>query len=317
MKKILCAGITTCDTMLRGISHLPAPGDAVQLSNAEMYVGGCAGNFAIDMARLGFPVMLSSRIGKDHYGDMVMEIFHEYGDLIGTRSVVRDLEENTTFSAICVFENGERSILSNMGSTLKFSRNDILDEYIDECDIFFIAGALLLNDFEKNGEAELLKRLQEDGKFTAMDTCYDVEEIWLPKIQEAIPYLDLFMPSYNEAAKLSNLEDVDEIADFFLNIGAKNVIIKKGNKGSYLCCKDMPRHFVPAIMRKDVVDTTGAGDSYCAGFIAGLALGWDFDKCALFGTAMGYCCVGSLGPQTGIPSFEEILPLIEMQENRK
>ena len=195
---------------------MPAPGDAVGLTGVEVHVGGCGGNFAIDLARLGIPVMLSARIGKDRYGDMVMEILGEYKDLIDMRSLVRDSEQGTTFSAVCIFENGERSILCNMGSTLRFSREDIMEECIRDCDIFFVAGSLLLNEFEKNGEAELLKRLQSEGKFTAMDTCYDVEEVWLPKIKDAIPHLDLFMPSYNEAARLSGLENVDEIADFFL-----------------------------------------------------------------------------------------------------
>ncbi|EOS74151.1 hypothetical protein C819_03340 [Lachnospiraceae bacterium 10-1] len=314
MKKILCAGIITCDTMLRGISHMPAPGDAVGLTGVEVHVGGCGGNFAIDLARLGIPVMLSARIGKDRYGDMVMEILGEYKDLIDMRSLVRDSEQGTTFSAVCIFENGERSILCNMGSTLRFSREDIMEECIRDCDIFFVAGSLLLNEFEKNGEAELLKRLQSEGKFTAMDTCYDVEEVWLPKIKDAIPHLDLFMPSYNEAARLSGLENVDEIADFFLQMGAGNVILKMGSKGVYMCCKGKPRHYIPAILNENVVDTTGAGDSFCAGFMAGLALGWDFDRCAMLGNAMGYCCVGSMGPQAGIRPLNEMLPLVEQQE---
>lgn len=314
MKKILCAGIVTCDTMLRGISHMPAPGDAVGLTGVDVHVGGCAGNFVIDMARLGFPVMLSARIGNDRYGDMVTEILEEYGELIDMRSVVRDREQGTTFSAVCVFENGERSILCNMGSTLRFCREDISQECLRDCDIFFVAGGLLLNDFEKNGEAELLKHLRAEGKFTAMDTCYDVEEVWLPKIKDAIPHLDLFMPSYNEAIRLSGLKDVDQIADFFLNMGAGNVILKMGSKGAYICCQNQPRHYLPAVFNENVVDTTGAGDSYCAGFMAGLAMGWDFDKCAMLGNAMGYCCVGSLGPQAGIRPLKEMMPLVEMQE---
>ena len=314
MKKILCSGIVTCDTMLRGISHMPAPGDAVGLTGVELHVGGCAGNFAIDMARLGIPVMLSARIGNDRYGDMVTEILGEYGELIDMRSVVRDPDQSTTFSAVCVFENGERSILCNMGSTLSFCREDISEECLEACDIFFVAGGLLLNDFEKNGEAELLKRLRAEGKFTAMDTCYDVEEIWLPKIKDAIPHLDLFMPSYNEAARLSGLQDGDEIADVFLHMGARNVILKMGSRGAYICSQNQSRHYLPAVFNENVVDTTGAGDSYCAGFMAGLAMGWEFDRCAMLGNALGYCCVGSMGPQAGIRPLNEIMPLVKMQE---
>lgn len=296
---------------------MPKPGDALGLKGVEVHVGGCAGNFAIDVARLGLPVMLSARIGDDAHGKLVSDIFDQYRGRIDIGGLVRDKEEKTTFSAVCVNGSGERSILTYLGSTLKFCREDIPQEFLERCDIFFIGGALLLNSFEGVPEVELLKRLREQGKYTVMDTCYDTEEVWLPKIKDAIPYLDLFMPSYNEAVRLSGRTGPDDIVDFFLSLGAKNVILKMGEKGAYLCEQGKERTLMPSVFNENVVDTTGAGDSYCAGFVSGLALGFEFEDCARLGSAMGYCCVGSMGPQKGIRPLEEMMKLVEMQRQKR
>lgn len=293
---------------------MPAPGDALSLEGADMFVGGCAGNFAIDVAKLGLPVMLSARIGNDGFGKMVYRVFQEHENRINVEGIIFDQQAGTTCSVVCVNDEGERAILTNLGSTLNFCKNDIPESFLQECDIFFVAGGLLLNSFEGPDEVELLRWLQSKGKITVMDTCYDTEEIWLPKIRGAIRYLDVFMPSYNEAKRMTDLTDVDEIADFFLNLGAGNVILKMGEKGSYICRKNMPRYYIPAILNEHVADTTGAGDSYCAGFISGMALGLDFDTCAMMGNAVGYYCVGSVGPQKGIPALADIMKLVELQK---
>ena len=67
-----------------------------------------------------------------------------------------------------------------------------------------------------------------------MDTAWDFEDKWLPKVADVIPYLDLFMPSVEEAAKISGETEPEKIADKFFEMGAKNVIIKVGKDGAYI-----------------------------------------------------------------------------------
>ena len=91
----------------------------------------------------------------------------------------------------------------------------------------------------------------------------------------------------------------------FLQMGVGAVVIKMGEKGSYFLNRGGLELRVPAYRAK-VVDTTGAGDCFCAGFIKGLSLGWDLKKCLQLGNAAGARAVEALGATAGIHSFSQI-----------
>ena len=118
------------------------------------------------------------------------------------------------------------------------------------------------------------------GKFTVMDTAWDPTGRWMKGVEAALPYLDLFMPSIEEAQKIAGKEDFDDIADVFFAKGVKNVIIKAGKKGAYIREGGKEGYFAPTYLSIKPTDTTGAGDSFCAGFLAGLAQDFDFEKSA-------------------------------------
>ena len=315
MKNILGIGILTCDISILGVEKLPRPGSALPVNRITMKCGGTASNCAMDIARLGLPVTLAGRIGSDSFGDVVKKELNQYAPLLIDHTV-RDSDPlaNTTTSCLCIGSNGERAILTSLGATFHFNKEDILPEDLEQCDICFVTGALLLNAFEPSQEASVLRRMQEAGKFTCMDTCYDTEEIWLPKIKEAIRYLDLFMPSYNEAVKLSGKTDPDEMADFFFDLGTRNVLIKLGSYGVYLCEQSGERTLIPSFKYRECVDTTGAGDSFCAGFISAFAKGASLKEAAMVGNMVGACCVSEIGGQAGLLSLEQTRELMKVCE---
>lgn len=230
MKKILCIGSVTTDVIVTPANDVPPPGILRSVDNIQAFTGGCAVNAAVDIAKLGGDVHLSCKIGNDSFGDFILKTAKWEG--IGTKGIIRDTNVSTTVSVVCVNTSGERSFLYNPGSAARFKAEDVPMELVEECDIIFVAGAMLLTDFDGEPCARIMKRAQELGKFTVMDTAWDFEDIWLPKIEAVIPYLDLFMPSIDEAIKLSGKEKPEEIAKFFMDMGAKNVIIKLGKDGA-------------------------------------------------------------------------------------
>jgi len=115
-----------------------------------------------------------------------------------------------------------------------------------------------------------------------------------------------------EAVMLSGRKDPKEICDVFLEMGAKNVVIKNGEDGCYVHKNgkliDTPPY------KCNAVDTTGAGDSFCAGFITGLIKGLTIVECGKFANAVGAHCVMEKGATTGIKSYEEIREFMEKNE---
>ena len=152
----------------------------------------------------------------------------------------------------------------------------------------------------------MFKKAQEMGKYTVMDTAWDPTGRWLKGVEAALPYLDLFMPSIEEAEQIAGVSDIDAIADFFFSKGVKNVIIKAGKKGAYICEAGAERYYAPTYMSIKPVDTTGAGDSFCAGFLAGLAQDLGYKKSAQLGNAVGTHCIMAMGASTGIKPLAEI-----------
>ena len=146
-----------------------------------------------------------------------------------------------------------------------------------------------------------------------MDTAWDFDDVWLPKIAEVIPHLDLFMPSIDEAAKLVGLspKDPNAVADKLFELGAKNVIVKVGKHGALICEAGKERYTLPTYLSIKPTDSTGAGDSFCAGFLAGLAQGWGYKESGRFANAVGTHCIQKVGASTGIVSIEETLKFMK------
>lgn len=304
LKRILCAGSVTADVIVTPADSVPTPGTLRAVEGVSTHVGGCAANAAIDLAKLGVPVTLSCKVGRDSFGRFVRETAGEAG--VDIRGIVEDGGVSTTVSIVCVNSSGERSFLYNPGSAAAYTLEDIDLRLVEECDIVFVAGAMLLTSFDGEPCARFMEEARAKGKFTVMDTAWDFADVWLPKVEAVLPHLDLFMPSLEEAQKLTGEADPDRIADRFFEMGVANVIVKLGKEGALFCPAGRERFRLPTYRSIKPVDTTGAGDSFCAGFLAGLAQGWDFRESGAFANAVGTHCIMAVGASTGIRSITEI-----------
>jgi sugar/nucleoside kinase (ribokinase family) len=124
------------------------------------------------------------------------------------------------------------------------------------------------------------------------------------------------MPSIEEAEKLSGETEHKKIADIFFDMGVKCVVIKLGKKGCYLReTKSGEGKYFPTYSNVKPADTTGAGDSFCAGFLYGLVKGFPLGECCRIGNAVGSHCVMKTGATAGIVPFEQISKF--MRENEE
>ncbi|MDE0552777.1 MAG: PfkB family carbohydrate kinase, partial [Candidatus Poribacteria bacterium] len=127
-------------------------------------------------------------------------------------------------------------------------------------------------------------------------------------LEPCLPYVDIFMPSIIEAQHLTGLSDYREIAQFLRgNYDIDTVIIKMGENGSYAATPEA-EHLAPAYP-VDVVDATGAGDAYAAGFLAGTLMDWDLKATVELASATGAACVTAIGTTAGIQNLEETLKI--------
>jgi len=122
-------------------------------------------------------------------------------------------------------------------------------------------------------------------------------------------YLDIAMTSIDEARMYTGRQTHEEVADFFLSHGARIAVVKLGGEGLFVKSAD-EAHLLPPHKVK-VVDTTGAGDAACGGFLHGYIQGWDLQKCARLANAVGGLTVQHMGGAEAIRTLDETLAFME------
>ncbi len=304
MRRIACLGILVADLIANTIKKMPEKGKLELAENISLYTGGCATNTSIALSKLGYKPYVIGKVGDDHLGDFVIKNLKYAG--IDTNGISK--EGHTSATIVFVDENGERSFIHSTGANATLKNSDINWGELAQYDIIHVAGTFLMPGFDGLETAKFLKKARELGLITTLDTAWDSNGNWLELLEESLPYLDYFLPSYEEAVELSNLQEPGEIADFFLEKGVKNVGIKLGDRGCYLANED--KKIRVDSFNVKAKDTTGAGDAWAAGFLAGIAENWSLEKTCQFANAVGASAVQEIGASTGIKTRKETLKMI-------
>lgn len=304
MFDVACVGVLVADTVVKTVDRLPGTGKLAVYENISLFSGGCASNAAIDLAKLGAKAAIVGMVGRDGFGAFLKSELQKYG--VDTRGLRESGEASTSASVAIIDGGGERSFLHSYGANGVFREKDVDYSVIDESAIVFVAGCMLMPSFDGCDCAAVLKYAKEQGKITALDTAWDDKGRWMKTLAPCMKHIDYFIPSINEAQLLSGKETPKECADAFFLTGVGSVVIKLGSDGCYYQKDSSDKGiYLPTYESFKAADTTGAGDSFCAGFLFGLSRGMDIADCCRLGNAVGTHCVMAVGSSTGIRSFEE------------
>lgn len=312
MFDVACIGILVADVIAKPVDNIPKKGLLGLIDNITLHSGGCAMSASIDMSKIGLKTALLGKIGNDSFGAFLKNTLIHHN--VNIEGLAIDSENQTSASVVLSDSSGERTFLHCIGANGTFCKDDINWDVIKDSKVVFVAGTMLMDTFDGEHCASVLKKCKQMGKITVLDTAWDSKGRWMDVLEPCMPYIDVFLPSIEEATELSGKIDPNEIADVFFEKGVKQIAIKMGSNGCYLReSKETDGITVPPYKVK-AVDTTGAGDSFCAGFITGLVKGMSFEDCGRFANAVGAHCVSAMGATTGIKNMAEILKF--MEENK-
>lgn len=314
MFDVACIGILVADVISKPVDEIPERGKLGLIDRIELFTGGCAVNAAIAMAKIGLNTALIGKIGNDGFGKFISDVLKEEG--VEITGLVVGEKSSTSASVVLSDSTGERTFLHCLGANAEFTDTDVNFNIIKNSKIIFIAGTMLMPSFDGEACARVLRQSKEMGKYTVLDTAWDSKGRWMEVLKPCMPYIDLFIPSYEEAAKLSGKEETEEIADVFLSMGVKVAVIKLGKDGCFIKAISGEKHLIPTYSHIKAIDTTGAGDSFVAGFLTGLTKGWSLYECGKFANAVGTHCVMAIGASTGIKKLEEIKEFMSESEFR-
>ena len=306
--QIACLGILVADVVGKPIEAFPPKGTLAAVDRIELHAGGCAANTGIALAKLGVNVSILGKVGRDGFGDFLLQTMRRSGaDISG---VVQDDAAATSATMVAVDAQGERTFLHYPGANAAFGAEDIAWNLIEQAAILHVAGPFLMPHYIGVLLAETLQRAKTRGKITTLDTVWDFTGRWMSVLAPCLPFVDYALPSREEARLITGRDTPADMARVFLDHGVQVVGIKLGEEGAYVRTAHGDEITVPGF-RVQAVDALGAGDAWAAGFLCGLTRQWDLEKTSRFANAVGACAVTALGATTGIRSFDKTLTFME------
>ena len=261
----------------------------------EMSFGGDALNEAIVLSRLGKKVEWISKIGDDDAGQKILNYAADNGVSIEHLKIEAGLA--TSITIVLVEKSGERFFLTNpQASMRKLAAEDIVS----------FASMFISTTLDIAATERIFKAIKAAGKILAFDMKFPHHGETLRDMAGMLSYADYFFPNEEELATLTGERDIDKNIAALLNYGLKCAIVKRGGEGCVIATKD-ERYEVPACRVEKVIDTTGAGDCFAAGFLWALSEGWILADCGKFACAVASCSVEEVGAVAGVKSLEEVM----------
>lgn len=261
-----------------------------------MSCGGDALNEAVILSALGNSTEIISLLGDDEAGGIVKKCLD--GKKVDTRKITVSSDISTGTNIVLVDGEGERYFITNPGSTLrKLSKEHILPHLDDAGDIVSFASIFVSHKLTVSDMEEVFRQIKATpGRILVADMTTAKNGEMIKDLEPILKYIDYIIPNEKEASILTGESDPVKSAELFLEHGANTVIIKCGKEGCiYKSAYEEGR--IQAYSNVKVIDTTGAGDSFVAGFIHGLSKGLSLQDSCRYGCAVSSVVVEHMGTQ--------------------
>ncbi|CAA9541557.1 MAG: Ribokinase [uncultured Thermomicrobiales bacterium] len=313
MADVVSLGIHILDVLGRPVTRIPPGQDLDLLEEIRLTVAGTAAGTSVDLAKLGAEVQAMGAVGDDAAGSFILDTMGRYG--IDTSHLVVKAGVQTSATMLPIRPNGERPALHVLGANGALTFDDLDLDAIAAARHLHFGGTYLMPRLDGEPTRRVLEHARAHGVTVTLDLIQTERPDLLDVLTPCLPFVDYFMPGLDEARRICGLEDRGDVIRFFLDRGVGHTVFKMGDQGSSIAGPDVPggELRLPAL-KTPVVDSTGCGDAYCAGFIVGLLNGWDLERAGRLGTAAAAQVITGLGSDAGIVDLDQTLAFMASAE---
>ncbi len=279
------------------VDKFPEPDEEAQILRENRGVGGSAANVAIAVRRLGLKPAIIAKIGLDGFGRIAVdELLRERVDISGLK-ISPTLP--TGFSVVARDSMGRIVIYGFKGASENLKPEDIDENLIERARFIHIPS------LRPDTSVYIAKLAKNMGKVVSWDPGRRLASLGIANLKELIKHVDIVFANEREAQLLTGIGDYREAARKIKNIGPQIVVVKKGAEGAYMLSDNIELD-IPAYKPPKVVDTTGAGDAFAAGFITALIRNYDLAKALKYASLVASLKVSKLGSHT-TPTLKELI----------
>lgn len=297
-------GVHVLDVLVRPVEAIPEGQGGQLVDEIKMTAAGSAGGTALVLAKLGASVQSAGAVGTDPLADMLLGLLAR--DRVDTSLLVRRDGVQTSASVLPIRPDGSRPAFHVVGANAHYGPADVNWDAVAAASHLHLGGPEFMG-----GEpaAEILGRAREHGVVTSADVLAPGDIGIIEWIAPALPQLDYLFPNDEQAIGFTGEPDITSACRALVARGVGCVAATCGADGVLLVDGETVEH-VPAF-EVDVVDTTGCGDAFSAGFLRGLALGRDRRSAAELGCATAALVAQGLGTDYGNFDLDSVLEFAE------
>jgi sugar/nucleoside kinase (ribokinase family) len=292
--KAIVMGVHVLDVLVRPVEAIPEGQGGQLVDEIRITAAGSAGGTALVLAKLGAAVQSAGAIGTDAVGDMLLALLERDG--VDTSLLVPRDEVQTSASVLPIRSTGERPAFHVVGANATYGPDDVPAEAIGAATHLHLGGPEFMGG---EAAAQILSRAREAGAVTSADILAPGDQAagivdW---IGPAFEQLDYFLPNDEQVVGLTGESDLEAGCRALVQRGVGCVAATRGGDGVLIVDHEQAQG-VPAF-EIEVVDTTGCGDAFSAGFLRGISLGRSHTEAARLGSAAAALVAQGLGSDHG------------------
>jgi sugar/nucleoside kinase (ribokinase family) len=285
-------GVHVLDVLVRPVEEIPEGQGGQLVEQIRITAAGSAGGTALTLSKLGAEVRSAGAVGTDAVGEMLVALLERAG--VDTSLLVRRTEVQTSASVLPIRPSGERPAFHVVGANATYGPGDVDWDRLGEVSHLHLGGPEFMGG---EAAAQILGRARAKGTVTSADVLAPGDPGLLEWIAPAFAELDYLLPNDEQVLGFAGADDLSAAARSLLERGVGCVVATRGAEGA-LIVDGAGTEPVPAF-EVEVVDTTGCGDAFSAGFLRGLSLGRDRRAAAELGCAAAALVAGGLGSDYG------------------
>lgn len=276
-------------------------------------LGGAESNVAIALSRLGHKTGWISRLGNDEFGYYIRNFIR--GEGVDTSNIIFDQENPTGlfFKEMNPGQDPSIYYYRKSSAASNLSPKDLNEEYISKARFIHLTGITPgLSESCKQAIYRIIELAKKNKQVVVFDPNIRLK-LWSKKeaanvLADIARKCDIVLAGLDEGQTLTGKDTPEQISQSLLQGETKVVVVKIGEKGSYMATQN-EQHYIPGVEVSKVIDTAGAGDGFAAGFLSGLIRGWDYRNSAELGNRVGAYALSVAGDVEGYPYWHQVNPL--------
>lgn len=291
-------GALNIDKLFRVNSIASAEGESYVTDYTEA-CGGSAANAMVGLARLDCKCGFIGKVADDREGKVLLQDFRK--NTVDAEGIIRARAGRSGTVMGFVDAKGQRALYVDPGVNDMISFEEVDVKYASSTRVLHLAS--FVGHKSLVAQKELLAKIPEQVK-VSFDPGALYANLGFKKLEPIIRRASVVMPNLGELKLLTGKTDYRAGAELLLEEGVNIVAVKLGNKGCYVT-DGKESHLIESF-RVKVVDTTGAGDAFCAGFLYGLIKNKDLGDCGRIGNFVASRCIMKMGARTGLPHLRDL-----------